>query len=225
MDEFDFLDEKPKSQSKFGAAIWNVLSTLLAVASLCVGGLFTQIFLDPGSDLNPLPPVTATTTQAPASETPAGPTGTPTITLAPSETPTVSPTPTYEPGSRYNIQEGSPTALDASVFHPEAACNFSGIAGQAFGLDEAPVAGLRVLVTGTWNGESIDKVGLTGAASAYGSGSYYEVVLGDQAIASDDTLNIVLLNPGGEPISDVYSFDTYASCEQNLVLINFSALP
>ena len=225
MDEFDFLDEKPKRQSKFGAAIWNVLSTILAVASLCVGGLFTQIFLDPGSGLNPLPPVTATATRAPASATPEGPTSTPTITLAPSETPTVSPTPTYEPGSRYNIQEGSPTALDASVFHPEAACNFSGVAGQAFGLDGAPVAGLRVHISGTWNGAAVDKIGLTGAASAYGTGSYYEVVLGDQAIASDNTLNIVLLNPAGDQVSDVYSFDTYANCEQNLVLINFSAIP
>jgi hypothetical protein len=225
MDEFDFLEEKPKSQSKFGSALWNVLSTLFAVASLIIGGLFTQIFLDPGSDLNPLPPVTATATQVPASPTPSGPTGTPTITLAPSETPTLAPTPTYEPGSRYNIQEGSPTALDASVFHPEAGCNFSGVAGQAFGLDGAPVAGLRVHVSGTWNGAAVDKIGLTGAASSYGSGSYYEVQLGDQAIASDDTLNIVLLNPAGDEISNIYSFDTYASCDQNLVLINFSAIP
>lgn len=225
MDEFDFREEQPKRQSKFGAALFNIFSTSLAVASLCLGGLFTQIFLDPGSDLNPLPPVTATSTELPATATPEGPTSTPTETVVPSETPTPTSTPTYEPGSRYNIQEGSPTALDASIFHPDAGCNFSGVAGQAFGLDGAPVPNLRVQVAGMWNGEDIDKIGLTGAATAYGSGSYYEIVLGDEAVASDDTLTIALFDPAGEQISALYSFDTFAECDQNLILINFSAIP
>jgi hypothetical protein len=115
--------------------------------------------------------------------------------------------------------------LDSSVFHPELACNFMGVAGQAFGLDDAPITGLRVQVTGMLNGEPVDKIGLTGAATQYGSGAYYEIQLGATPVASENTLQIVLLNDQGQPVSTATAFTTYASCQQNLILINFKALP
>lgn len=228
MDEFDFIDEPEKKPRSFGSAIWNLGSIFTLIASLCAGGFFTQIFLDPNSDLNPLPPVSATATlesTSTATATQADPTATTGPTATATMPPTATFTPTYEPGSYYGVQEGSPVALDSSVFHPEFACNFAGVAGQAFGLDGAPIAGLRVQIAGTWNGQPIDALGLTGAATQYGAGSYYEIRLGNQPLASDDTLTIVLLDQAGTQISNLYSFDTYASCEQNLILINFQALP
>ncbi len=221
MDEFDFKDEKPsKPGRKFGSALWNLGSIVALISTLCAGGYFTQIFLDPQSGLNPLPPATTAAAELPTA----------TLELLATETPTQTPTSTSEPTatpeplSSFGIQEGSPVALDSSVFHPELACNFMGVAGQVFGLDDAPITGMRVQVTGTLNGEPVDKIGLTGAATQYGPGAYYEIQLGNAPVASE-TLHIVLLNEQGQPISETTAFSTYGSCQQNLILINFKEQP
>lgn len=223
MDEFDFKEEKTHKPSKFGAAIWNCASILFFFAALAAAAFFVLLFLNPQSEFNPFPPPDATaqpsaTATLLVSETP---TPTPTATLEP---PTATSTPD-EPGGFFGIQEGSPAALDSTVFHPELACNFMGVAGQAFGLDSAPIADLRVQITGTLNGEAVDKTGLTGAATQYGSGQYYEVQLAATPIASDNTLQIVLLDAVGQPISAAFTFSTTASCQENLLLINFSEQP
>jgi hypothetical protein len=123
------------------------------------------------------------------------------------------------------MQDGSPAALDAAVFRPELACNFLGVFGQVFGLDDAPITGLRVQISGSLNGEAIDKLGLTGAASQYGSGAYYEIQLANAPVASDNTLSIVLLNEAGDTVSSPISFSTSGECSQNLILINFKQQP
>jgi hypothetical protein len=223
MDEFDFKEESgPKPPRKFGSALWNIGSLITLIGALCTGGFFTQIFLDPQSSLNPLPPVvTLTATDTPQATAtllvPATdvPTETPTATLAP---PTATPD---APGGFFGIQEGSPAALDASVFHPELACNFMGVAGQAFGLDDAPITGLRVQITGTLNNEAVDNLSLTGAATQYGGGAYYEIQLSDAPIASTNTLQIVLLDANGQQVSAPVLFSTSDSCQQNLLMINF----
>lgn len=237
MDEFDFINEKQPRRFRFGAALWNLISTLVFLATLAVGAASSLIFADPQSEFNPFPPALTQTVQPEASATAeatatatieASPPPTSTNTPLPSPTPTTvppSPTPTRAPGSYFRIQEGSPATLDASVFHPDLGCKFFGVAGQAFGLDDAPIPGLRVQITGTLNGQAVDKLGLTGAATQYGTGSYYEIRLGDTPIASQNSLNIVLRDAGGQAISDPLAFSTTANCSQNLILINFRALP
>jgi hypothetical protein len=225
MDEFDFKEDKPAKKSrKFGAAIWNLASTLLVLATLCIGAFFVFLFLNPQSQFNPLPPVTNTPAVA-ATQTSILPTAE--ATLEPTATPTATPEPTStpEPITMFGIQEGSPVALDASVFHPELACNFMGVAGQAFGLDDAPITGLRVQVTGTLNGEAVDKLGLTGAATQYGPGAYYEIQLADAPSASEGTLQIAVFNEAGQNVTAATAFSTFADCTQNLILINFKQLP
>ena len=144
MDEFDFKEERPKSRYRFGSALWNIASLIMFLGTLCAGAYFVMIFLYPESGLNPFPPFITATAQPPTATLEASPTAT--ATENPTATPEL-PTPTLEQaGSSFQIQEGSPAALDASVFHPELACNFLGVAGQAFGLDDAPITGLRVQV-------------------------------------------------------------------------------
>ena len=238
MDEFDFIDQKPRRRFRLGAALLNLFSLGLFLATLCVGGYYALLYLDPQSEFNPFPPPTGgsaaqasptafepliaeASTEAPrvtATETPVPPTATPIAA-----TPTVAPT--REPGSYYELQPGSPVALDSSIFHPDVGCSFLGVAGQAFGLEDTPIPGLNVQVSGLLNGEAVDKLGLTGAASQYGAGSYYEIILADEPIASEESLQIQILDADGLPASDAYSFSTFASCEQNLILINFKALP
>lgn len=220
MDEFDFKEEKPKKQFKLGSAMWNVASLFTLVATLCAGGWFTQIFLDPQSGLNPLPPAStaaATATLAPSA----------TSEIAATEAPTAEPpTATVDaPGGFFQIQEGSPVALDGSVFHPELGCNFLGVAGQAFDLNGIPMSGLRIQISGTLAGADVNKLGLTGAATQYGDGAYYEIQLADQPTVSEGMLQIAVLDANDQLISPRVTFSTTDSCQQNLILINFSEQP
>lgn len=220
MDEFDFKEEKPKTPVKIGAAFWNCGSLVFFLGAIAAAAFIILLFLNPFSGFNPLPPIPPTAlptnTATPAPETP---TETPTATLEPSATPTVD-----VAGGFFRVQEGSPVSLDSTVFHPELACNFMGLAGQAFGLDGTPITGLQVHVTGTLDGQPVDKIGLTGAATHYGSGAYYEVQLGTTPVASDNTLQVTLLNAGGAAISEPFSLSTAASCQENLMMLNFSEL-
>jgi hypothetical protein len=218
MDEFDFKEVKAKSPHRFGSAIWNCGCWFFFLATIAAAGFIVLLFLNPLSGLNPFPPVspteppTNTPTLAPVTETP-------TATLEPTATATVEVI-----SVNFQLQEGSPVYLDASVFHPELGCTFTGVAGQAFGPDGSPVADLQVQVTGTLGDQPINKIGKTGAATQYGAGEYYEVQLGNQPIASEYTLLIAVLDTEGNPISDGIPFSTSASCQENLVLINFSAI-
>ncbi len=234
MDEFDFVEKKPKRRFRLGAALLNLISLGILIATIALGAYYVLLFLDPQTEFNPFPPAAASsntaTVEVPATEVALEVSEEPTATELPEATATellatATIAPTHAPGSYYEIQPGSPVALDASIFHPDSGCSFLGVAGQAFGLEDTPIPGLRVQVTGMLNGEAIDKLGLTGAASQYGAGSYYEIVLGDEALASDGDLEIQVVDADGFAASDAFSFDTFSSCEQNLILINFKALP
>lgn len=219
MDEFDFKEDQPKKGFKIGAAFWNCGSLVLFIAALALAGFFALLFLDPQSGLNPFPPPPATATEA-ATSTPTPEIATATATLEATSTATLEPT--AEPLSQsFVIQDGSPAPLDASVFHPELGCNFMGIAGQVFGADGAPIADLQVQVTGTLGEETIDKIGVTGAATQFGSGAYYEVQLANTPIVSDNTLQVTVQNAGGQVLSAPFTFSTTDSCQANLILINF----
>lgn len=218
MDEFDFKEVKAKSPRGFGAAIWNCGSLFFFLGAIAAAAFIVLLFLNPFSPLNPLPPVTST--EIPTSTpTLAAVTETPTATLEPTATATVEVV-----SVNYQLQEGSPVYLEASLFHPELGCTFAGVAGQVFGPDGSPVTNLQIHVTGTLDDQPIDKIGKTGAATQYGAGEYYEVQLGNQPIASENTLLIAVLDSSGNPISDGIPFNTSASCQENLVLINFSSI-
>jgi hypothetical protein len=224
MDEFDFKEDLPtRKPRKFSAAVWNLGSLMTLLVTLVTALFGGYLFIDPQTPYNPLPPATQNAVIV-ATQTSILPTAQPSATFTETPSPTPEPTATPEPITQYSLQEGSPVALDASVFHPELACNFLGVAGQAFGADDAPIAGLRVRVLGTLNGQSVDKTGLTGAASAYGPGSYYEIQLADAPAASDNSLQVMLLNEAGQTISDGFTFSTTAECSQNLILINFKEI-
>jgi hypothetical protein len=221
MDEFDFKEEKTKKPAKIGSAFWNCGSLFFFLGAVAAATFIILLFLNPFSELNPFPPVppTAIPSNTPTLA-PETPTETPTATLEPSATPTID-----IAGGFFQIQEGSPAPLDSTVFHPELGCNFMGIAGQAFNLSGTPISDLQVHVTGTLADQPIDTIGLTGAATQYGSGAYYEIQLGTQPIASDNTLQVVLMNATGSNISDPLTFSTTSSCQENLLIINFSEMP
>ncbi len=236
----------PPQKKKSRARVWNVLSILILVALLCILSYFALIFLNPNSSLNPFPPPTLN----PALYT-LTPSVTPRFTLVPSWTPTDAsqqltnpPAPSETPippvimvdnptkvepvvaeaskDFAFVVQQGSPSAIAASQFHQTAACDWSGVAGQAASMNGEAVKGLFVQLGGSLpDGESIDNLVMTGLAPQYGQGGF-EITLADKLLASSGILWIQLLDQQNLPLSDRIYFDTFADCQKNLVIIYFS---
>jgi hypothetical protein len=248
MDAFDYSDEKIERPQNASAVVWNILTVILLLATLCIAGLVAAIFLNPNLALNPFPPPTLpalvgfpTATPTPRNVLP--PTWTPTATQVPTQTstPTLEP-PTATPeatallaasespagatgspspgGMPYVLQPGDPIAIP-NIGHPEAGCNWMGVGGQATGLNNAPVLGLVVQLGGTLNGQTLGPVTLTGTATQYGPGGY-EFELASQPVATSADLWVQLLDQAGAPLSEKIFFDTFAECDKNLVLVNFN---
>ena len=183
----------------------------------------------PANTVTELPPVVEETT-LPATAVPAEtaeanlqPSATQSLLLEVSQ-PTidaaaVEPAPFVSDRKPYRLQPGSPTWLP-NFIHPEAGCNWLGVAGQVFNLEGNPVTALVVEVGGSLGGAQVQSLSLTGVAPAYGPGGY-EVNLGDRVIDSSAALFLQLKDLSGKDLSDRISFDTFADCSRNLVLINF----
>jgi hypothetical protein len=246
MDNFEYLEPpSPKRKRKSSSLVWNVLTILVLVTTLCVASVFFLIYVDPHSNINPFPPPTLF-------PSPAAPTitVTPRFTLVPSWTPTntnplvvsypeateipvetkeptpsplpAEPTVTSPPGGyAFVVKDGSPSAIASSTFHPELGCDWSGVAGQATSLNGESLQGLFVQLGGSLPDTSaVENLAMTGLATQYGVGGF-EFTLAHSLLASSGALWIQLLDTQSLPLSDRIYIDTYADCEKNLVIIQF----
>jgi hypothetical protein len=245
MDSFDYK-ERATPGRRIANLIFNVLTIFTLLGVVCVVGVFLVIFTNPQTAINPFkPPVLPTASSLPtATITPRSilpPTWTPEPTLPPTEAPTRQPsatplpsetpfslfTPTTIPTSPssgslpFEIGKGTPISTASLAFHPEAGCNWMGVAGQVFDISGAPVSGQLVKIGGTLAGTPVEMLSITGAASAYGNAGFYEFNLGNTPAASVATLWVQLLDQAELPMSDKIYFDTLDSCDDNLVFINF----
>jgi len=154
-----------------------------------------------------------TSTRASLRPTQEQPTGTPETQKSPEPA-------TAQTGQiRYVPQSGTPVVM-ANFVKPDLGCNFSGVGGQVFGRDQAPVNGLVVEVNGPIDGEGKTLVSLTGTELSFGPGGYL-VQLSDKPFASQDELTIQLFDLTGKPESEPIPFGTSVRCDANLVLMNF----
>jgi hypothetical protein len=175
-------------------------------------------------------------TKTPAADATSVPEATATLTIVPTatlielpEVATATPAPVErdpedEEGSFpsfFVLQPGNPIYL-ANFTDPEAGCDWSGVAGQVFGVDGAALQGLTVVV-GHGLAEDDDVLStLTGLAQAYGPGGY-EIVFSDQPVETSETYWVQVFDNDGMPLTEMMGFDTYEDCERNLVLMNFVA--
>ncbi len=113
------------------------------------------------------------------------------------------------------------TYVASTEFHPDLLCNWMGVAGKVLGSDGKPVLFMEIQLGGSLNGKAINYVILSGNATAYGP-SGFEQVLSDHPIASTQTLWIQLLDNTAKPLTDKIYFDTYSTCDQNLVMVVFT---
>lgn len=235
----------PRRKRRRSGLIWNILTVLTLILFLLVILVFFIIFVDPNSSLNPFPPPTYNPALAPftattvprftlvPSWTPTNeiiqPTNTPVATNTPLVTSSVpeNPTSTAPTGGEgagefaFTLQQGSPSAIAGSQFHPDVGCQWSGVAGQATSLNGEAVQGLFIQLGGSLPGvDHVDNLTMTGLAPEYGPGGF-EITISNELVVSDNTLWIQLLDQQNLPLSDRIYISTYADCERNLILVYF----
>ena len=245
MDSFDYHDEIIRPHRDTSAIVLNVLTGVVILIALSIGAVFLLIFINPYLGFNPFPPPTLpalasfpTATPTPRSMFP--PTWTPTPSPVPTSTrtpqPTVKPSPTLAAGTPaiqlpqltatnigmpFVLHAGDPVAIP-NIGHPEAGCDWMGVAGRAFNLSGAPIAqGLFVQMGGSLDGQAVDMLSMIGTATQYGQGGY-EFTLAEKPVASDQSLWVQLFDQAMLPLSDKVPFSTYAECNKNLALVNFN---
>lgn len=147
-------------------------------------------------------------------------TPTPTATHTPTHTPTATPTgptPTTPPTrSAFPFTKTDTSPFYLRNFSNSSGCDWLGVAGEVLNLEKNPVAvgSFRVHV---W-GEGVDQRAIAGSAPIY-SDSGWEVFLFDAPVVRE--YNVQLESANGTAVSQVYRIQTRASCDDNLVRLDF----
>ena len=113
------------------------------------------------------------------------------------------------------------TYVASTDYYPAKACNWAGVAGKVLGTDGKPLLFQEILIGGTLDAKPVSFLKLSGSATLYGA-SGFEIVLGDHPVASTHTLWIQLLDNTTKPLTEKIFFDTYADCNQNLMMAVFT---
>ena len=239
-----------KARGKKGKSdgLYNILTVVFVLMTLCLCGVFFNIFTNPYTGINPFPPnteipptltPTITPQEAPPTWTPPPtipPTQTntpkPTITIQPSNTPfslttpdtptiTLTPSKTIKPvGLPYKT---TVQYFESTTFRADTSCGDFLVAGQALDTKNSPVIGLIVKIGGSVPGKSFSSspTTLTGIVPAYGP-SGFEFALGVPPVASSKTLWIQLFDQSGAPLSEQFYLTTSGDCNKNLLLVRFT---
>lgn len=242
-EDFDF-DGTQTRRSEAPMQIWDMLSILMLILTVCLVGYFALVFINPASSLNLLPPgagpfaqavpsftvtplqLAATWTASPTLQLTPSDTPRPTFTSLPTSTPfsLVPPTKTSRPSATPTTARapfsGSFTQVDSTIIHPELACNWAGIGGTVVDANNSPVIGTVVVLRGTLNGSTIEQQTVSGINKEYGP-SGFEFVLGTVPVASNNTLSVQLVDQQSIPLSDPVQITTSTDCTKNLVMVRF----
>lgn len=235
-------EDAPAAKAKL--ELWDMLSILMVLITICVAAYFVAIFLSPNSAFNPFPPnpvdlsapptptitpiqLQPTWTATPPSIVTETPTLLPTFTLEPSPTffslvpPTDTPIPTATPKAPFSA---TITYIDSTIIHPEAACNWQGIGGTIVDANNADMLRMTIRLVGFYNSKTKNELTVSSIAPAYGK-SGYEFFLGTVPLSSKKELYIQILDQAGLPLSDNIYIDTFNDCSKNLVLVRFKKNP
>jgi hypothetical protein len=245
MSNFNYsYDDEPAGNQKAKLELWDMLSILMLLVTVCLVAYFAAVFLFPNSALNPFPPnqvdpfapptptITAIQLEPTWTVTPPvlvtdTPTLLPTFTLEPSPTlfslvpPTDTPTVTPTPKAPFSA---TVTYIDSTIIHPEAACNWQGVGGTIVDANNADMLRMTIRLVGFYNSKTKNELTVSSIAPAYGK-SGYEFFLGSVPISSKKELYIQILDQAGLPLSDNIYIDTFNDCSKNLVLVRFKKNP
>jgi hypothetical protein len=225
--------------------MWDMLSILVLILTVCLAGYFLFIFINPNSPMNLLPPgggifgpQVPTNTPTPIQLQPTW-TASPTLELTPTNTPRPTFTPfftdtpfslvpptrtprphTPTPTPRAPFTAIQVTNIESTVIHPELGCNWMGVGGTVVDTNNSHMIGTVVVLRGFLEGKSVDMTTVTGITKEYGP-SGYEFFLGNTPIASNKTLYVQLVDLSGIPLSDRVEITTSTDCTKNLVIVRF----
>lgn len=144
------------------------------------------------------------------------PTRTPTPTNTPTETP-IGPTPTSSPTrSPFPFTKTDTSPFYLQNYANSAGCNWLGIAGEVLDLNRNPVPPGQYRVH-VW-GNGVEQRPNVSGAPAY-SPSGWEQFVSNSPVVRD--YNVQLETENGTAVSQVYTIQTRASCNQNLVRVDF----
>ncbi len=117
------------------------------------------------------------------------------------------------------------TYVPSTDIHPDLACKWAGVGGKVLDANNQPVSFLTVQMGGDLGGNPVSDQVITGTNLAYGTSGFEFKKLADAPIDSSQTLWVQLFDNKGTPLTQKIYFDTYANCEQNLVMIDFIEAP
>jgi len=239
-DDFDF-DGTQSRRTRAPIQLWDLLSILVLLLTLCLVGYFALVYINPASSLNILPPGEGifasnvpTSTAAPIQLQPTW-TASPTLVVTPSDTPrpTITPLPTNTPFSLVPPTKtakptstpkapfgGSFTQVESTIIHPELACSWAGIGGTVVDANNSPIIGTVVVLRGTLNGSTIEQQTVSGINKEYGP-SGFEFVVGTAPVESNKTLYVQLVDQQNIPLSEPVQITTSTECGKNLVMVRF----
>jgi len=144
----------------------------------------------------------------------------PTHTLIPSATlkPSTTPKPSATPKSPYSAKV---EYISSGKYRPEFGCNWLGVAGIVLDKNGAHHIYVNVLLVGTFDGQTINNITVSGTAPQYYGASGFEFQLGSKPLDSSKTLYLQLRDQGGMPLSENVYINTYSSCDKNMVFVTF----
>lgn len=239
-EDFDF-DGTQSRRSDAPMQVWDILSALVLIITVCLVGYFVLVFISPASSFNIMPPggglfgnSVPTFTVTPLQLQPTW-TASPTLVLTSTATPRptftpvptntsfslVPPTKTAKPSPTPKAPFGaSLTSVESTLIHPELACNWAGIGGTVVDANNSPVIGTVVVLRGTLNGSTVEQQTVSGINKEYGP-SGFEFVLGSAPVESNKTLYVQLVDQQNIPLSDPVQITTSTDCSKNLVMVRF----
>jgi hypothetical protein len=219
----------------FGTGQEEPLPTLIATLAPPPTATEVQEVVDSGAESEIVLPPTLTPARAQDMATSApvntlAPTLTPSVTPTfppptPSRTPTPTPTDTPTPGpsatatatfSPFPFTKDSASPQYLQNFANSAGCNWMGVAGEVLDLDGNPVTPGQFVVH-VWD-SGIDQRVKAGDAPAYGPSGYEQFIFDAPRVQEH---SIQLETSNGTAVSQVYRFQTRASCNQNLIWFIF----
>jgi len=249
-EDFDF-DGIQSKRSGASMQLWDILSVLILILTVCLVVYFALIFINPASSLNlfppgqgflsnPTPTLTPTLLQLEATWT-----ASPTLALTPSDTPrpTFTPEPTFTPFSLIPPTKTSrpptPTrtpraqfpanlALDENVssnpYHPEDGCSSLWVAGVVLDKNNAHVQHQQVFLLGTLSGKTVNMFTVSGLAQDLFGRSGFEFKLDSPPVDSKGTLYLQLWDQSGTTqLSENIPIDTSSDCNKNMTYVRFKA--
>ncbi len=216
--------DSKKRKRRVGDWRHNLIAVIFLIATIGMCGVYTSIWNDRYSAINPFPPATPfrQITETPNATVEAAFFATETAVARPTNTPTATITPNIPTVTPSLASSAPPFAADGAVLYTPNSngdgCDWASIAGTVTDINGRALNNFGIQVIDVENPDQLNLRVFSGAALTFGEGGF-EIPLGNAP--REAQYSIQLFSPAGVPVSDPVFVVTSADCEQNVAIINF----